>query len=189
MIDSAQSNSKLPLRAILTAKMTEKNSKASSAISVTLASFWKRLFAWVYDLLGALGIFILAVVVGLTILWAVTFAFIDDFNNQVPTAASNSIFWWVYLFGVVQYYYCWCWVKGGQTVGMKAWNLQLYKTNGELLSWKDAYIRSLLSLGGLANLWCLLDSQNRGWHDIAVDSRVIVLPKDFYKKQNQKPLI
>jgi len=39
-------------------------SDRNSPTSVTLAPFWKRLFAWIYDLLGALGIFILALVVG-----------------------------------------------------------------------------------------------------------------------------
>ncbi len=188
MIDSAQSNSKLANRAISIAKMTVNDPSSPNAISVTLASFWKRLFAWIYDLLGALGIFVLAVVVGQILLYLITLPFVDEFN-QVALAASKSIFWAAYLIAVMQYYFCWCWVRGGQTVGMKAWNLQLYKANGDLLSWKDAYIRSLLSLGGLANLWCLIDSQKRGWHDLAVDSRVVVLPKDFYKNKNQKPLI
>ena len=161
---------------------------SSTPTPVTLASFWKRLFAWVYDLLGALGIFILALTIGQITLYLVTNPWVDDFS-QVSQAASKNVFWGIYLFVTVQYYYVWCWVKGGQTVGMKAWKLQLFKSDGKLLSWKEAYLRSFLSLGGLANLWCLLDSEKRGWHDMAIDSRVIELPKDFYKNDNQKPLI
>ena len=156
--------------------------------SVTLASFWKRLFAWIYDLLGALGIFVLAVVVGLLCLYLVTLPWVSDFAT-VSTAASKNIFWGIYLFACVQYYYVWCWVKGGQTVGMKAWKLQLYKANGDLLSWREAYIRSFLSFGGLANLWSLVDSEKRGWHDLIYNTHVVELPKGFYKNKQQKPLI
>jgi len=157
-------------------------SETHQPTQVTLASFWKRLFAWIYDLLGALGIFILAVVIGLLILKIATLPWVDDFGS-VSAGASNNVFWWIYLFSSVQYYYVWCWVKGGQTVGMKAWRLQLYKADGSLLNWKEAYIRSFLSFAGLANIWCLFDRENRGWHDLAFNTRVVELPKDFYKKQ------
>jgi len=155
---------------------------------VTLASFGKRLFAWIYDLLGALGIFILALAVGQIVLWAVTAPWVENFE-QISTSASKNVFWSIYLFSAVQYYYVWCWVKGGQTVGMKTWRLQLYKSDGSLLNWKEAYIRSFLSLGGLGNLWSLFDKENRGWQDFVFDTRVVELPKNFYKKQKQKPLI
>lgn len=161
------------------------NSKTPLATEVTLASFWKRLFAWIYDLLGALGIFILAMVVGLILLKIVTLPWFEDFS-VVSSGASRNPLWWIYLFMCVQYYYIWCWVKGGQTVGMKAWRLQLYKADGKLLSWKEAYIRSFLSFAGLANIWSLVDKENRGWHDFIFDTRVVELPKNFYKKQ--KPL-
>ena len=174
----------------MAAKPAKTSNKQEQPVSVTLASFWKRLFAWVYDLLGALGVFILALAIGQSVLYLVTLPWVDDFN-QVSTDASKNVLWGVYLFLSVQYYYVWCWVKGGQTVGMKTWRLQLYKTDGSLLTWKEAYIRSFLSLAGLANLWSLLDSENRGWHDFVFDTRVVELPKDYYKKKNrnQKPLI
>lgn len=172
------------------ANQSTSSSPTDKPVQVTLASFWKRLFAWVYDLLGALGIFILALAIGLLTLYLVTLPWVDDFN-QVSASASNSPFWLIYLFLAVQYYYVWCWVKGGQTVGMKTWRLQLYKTDGSLLSWKEAYIRSFLSLGGLGNIWCLIDSEKRGWHDFVFNTRVVELPKDYYKHKNKdrKPLI
>jgi len=163
-------------------------SETNKPTQVTAASFWKRFFAWVYDLLGALGIFILALAVGLLVLRIVTLPWVDNFSS-VSAAVSNNIFWWVYLFLSVQYYYVWCWVKGGQTVGMKTWRLQLYKADGRLLNWKEAYIRSFLSFAGLGNIWCLFDEENRGWHDFVFDTRVVELPKNYYKKQKQKPLI
>ena len=158
------------------------------ATQVTLAPFWKRLFAWVYDLLGALGIFVLALVIGQIIIYLASIPFADDFNS-VALATSTNFLWGAYLFACVQYYYVWCWVKGGQTVGMKAWRLQVYKSNGDLLTFKEAYIRSFLSLGGLSSLWVLIDKENRGLQDFYTDSRVIELPKGFYKNQHKKPLI
>ncbi|MGB0495938.1 MAG: RDD family protein [Kangiellaceae bacterium] len=159
-----------------------------SATQVTLASFWKRLFAWIYDLLGALGIFVLALAVGQTFIYLVTLPWFSEFND-VALATSTNILWAAYLFGTVQFYYVWCWVKGGQTVGMKTWRLQVYKANGELLSYKEAYLRSFLSFGGISSMWALIDKEKRGLQDLLVDSRVVELPKDFYKNQNQKPLI
>ncbi len=149
---------------------------------VTLASFWKRLFAWVYDLLGAFGIFILALTIGQIILYLISLPFVDDFV-PISQAASQSFWWGLYLFASVQYYYVWCWVKGGQTVGMKAWKLQLFRVDGQLLSWKEAYLRSFASLGGISNLWSLIDKENRGLHDLVFDTRVVELPKSFYKKE------
>jgi len=161
----------------------------STPVKVTLAPFWKRLFAWIYDLLGALGIFILALTIGQIFLYLVTLPWVEDFS-QVSNETSHSVLWAFYLFSAVQYYYIWCWVKGGQTVGMKAWRLQLYKVDGSLLNWKEAYIRSLASVGGLANLWCLIDKEKRGWHDLIFDTRVVELPKDYYKnKRDSKPLL
>jgi len=154
----------------------------SAPTEVTLASFWKRLFAWFYDLLGALGIFILALGIGELLLFLLTLPFVEDFAS-ISQAASQNIFWGFYLFAAVQYYYVWCWVKGGQTVGMKTWRLQIYKKNGQMLSWKEAYIRSFASLGGISNLWSLVDSEKRGLHDLVFDTRVVELPKEFYKKK------
>ena len=171
-------------------KQSDSPSKLDKPVQVTLASFWKRLFAWVYDLLGGIGVYILAHTVGQLALYLVTRPFIDNFE-QFALASSDNLIWWIYLFLCVQYYYVWCWVKGGQTIGMKTWRLQLYKVDGSLLSWKEAYIRSFISLGGLGNLWCLFDSENRGWHDFVFNTRVVELPKDYYKKKNRdrKPLL
>ena len=158
------------------------------ATQVTLAPFSKRLFAWVYDLLGALGVFVLALVIGQIAIYLATLPWVNDFSN-VAQATSNNFLWGAYLFACVQYYYVWCWVKGGQTVGMKTWRLQVYKANGELLTYKEAYLRSFFSFGGISSIWALIDKEKRGLQDLLVDSIIIELPKDFYKNQNQKPLI
>jgi len=35
---------------------------------------------------------------------------------------------------------------------------------------------------GLGFLWILWDKQNRSWHDIYSDSRIVQLPKNAHKK-------
>lgn len=159
-----------------------------TATQVTLASFWKRLFAWVYDLLGALGVFVLALVIGQICIYLVSILVGEDFD-RVDKAFITELIRGIYLFACVQYYYVWCWVKGGQTVGMKTWRLQVYNANGNLLTYKEAYLRSFFSLGGISSIWSLFDNEKRGLQDLMVNSRVIELPKDFYKNKNQKPLI
>ncbi len=155
-------------------------------VQVTLASFGKKLIAWVYDLLGALAIFILSLVVGYLLVLIITLPWAEN-SEAVSALLSQNPLWLIYLAASVQYYYVWCWVKGGQTVGMKTWRLKLCKPDGSLLSWKEAYIRSFISLGGLAIFWSLFDSEKRGIHDIFCDSRVVLLPKD--NKKQDKPLI
>lgn len=164
------------------------NSDATSPepIQVTLASFTRKLAAWIYDLLGAVAIFILALVVGYLALYLVTLPWLDN-GEQLANHLSGNVLWLIYLAACVQYYYVWCWVKGGQTVGMKTWRLKLYKTDGSLLTWPEAYLRSFLSLAGLSQVWGLFDPENRGLHDIVCDSRVVLLPKT--SKKPQKPLI
>ena len=159
----------------------------SNPVQVTLAPFWKRLFAWVYDLLGGLAVFILAMVVGYLGFYLISLPWFDS-TEQVSQTLSNSLIWIIYLVACVQYYYAWCWVKGGQTVGMRAWRLKVCKPDGSPLSWKDAYIRTFTSLGGISNIWSIVDKEKRGLHDFACDSRVVLLPKNYHKKED-KPLI
>jgi uncharacterized RDD family membrane protein YckC len=149
--------------------------KSATKTSVTRAPFWKKLAAWIYDLLGATAVFILALCVGYLIIYLVSLLFSD--GKELGYQLNKNPLWVLYLITCVQYYYVWCWVKGGQTVGMRAWRLKLCHANGELLSWKTAYLRSLYSLAGLAHLSSLLNKKKQGWHDQLVNSYVVVIPK------------
>ena len=164
--------------------VAQPGSTRSSPVQVTLASFWKRLAAWVYDLLGALAVFILAIVVGLIV---VNIALWVENSEQVSKSLNGNPLWAIYLVACIQYFYVCCWVKGGQTLGMRTWRLKLCKPDGKHLTWKEAYIRSFASLGGASIIWCLFDKENRGLHDLVVNSRVVQLPKEPNKPQ--QPII
>ncbi len=162
------------------------DSHKTTPIQVTLAPFWKRLAAWVYDSLAALAVFILALLIGYLVIFIVTLPWMEN-GLAVSQAIYKNPLWTIYIVACVQYYYVWCWVKGGQTVGMKTWNIKVCKLDGSHLSWKEAYYRSFLSLGGLGNLWSLVDKEKRGWHDFICNSRVVVIPKHLNKQTS--PLI
>jgi uncharacterized RDD family membrane protein YckC len=81
-------------------------------------------------------------------------------------------------------FYVYFWNRNGQTLGMQAWRIKVIcAKTGLAPSWKQASLRflaahlSLLS-AGIGLLWLLVDKQNRTWHDLIANTRVIVCPKD-----------
>jgi uncharacterized RDD family membrane protein YckC len=70
---------------------------------------------------------------------------------------------------VVACYAVFSWRRGGQTMGMRPWRLMVVTQEGKNASVKALCLRYVIASlsGGLALVWCLFDSQKRGWHDIA----------------------
>src|SRR5690554_2347190 len=83
---------------------------------------------------------------------------------------SGNLVYQLYLLGIVFLYYGWQWTHGGQTLGMKAWRLQLVQQNDDTpVTWKTAAVRfatAILSLlpAGLGFAWILIDQRNLSWH-------------------------
>jgi uncharacterized RDD family membrane protein YckC len=155
------------------------------------AGLFRRLAALLYDgLLVIAVLFIAALPLPLveesvrTLWWARTLA-----QLYLVTA-------WFLFFG-------WFWTHGGQTVGMKAWHIELLCANGDKPSWRDALIRFLVSSGsfwlllalfgleilsgktafilagsvfGLAFLWTLIDRKGCAWHDHLSRTRLVMVP-------------
>ena len=79
-------------------------------------------------------------------------------------------------------FFCWFWIKNGQTLGMQAWRLKLVDFAGEPPGARQALIRcmaALLSAAclGLGYLWCLVDRNGRYWHDYLSGTELVLLPK------------
>ena len=96
--------------------------------------------------------------------------------------------WWarlliqLYLFSTCYLFFAWCWVHGGQTLGMRAWRLRVVQPDGAGLSWRLATLRffsALLSWSalGLGFLWVLFDKERKSWHDHLSATKLIVEPK------------
>jgi uncharacterized RDD family membrane protein YckC len=74
------------------------------------------------------------------------------------------------------------WLKSGQTLGMQAWRIKLVDFQGQPPTLGKAMIRCLGALLsgvclGLGYLWCLVDRNNRYWHDYLSRTELILLPK------------
>ena len=118
-----------------------------------------------YDALILLGLLILAAAIALPFGGAQKVAFHD--------------FWYtLWLLLICFMYLGICWRYGGMTVGMRAWRLKLISANERDISWPRCLLRfsvGLVSLAtfGLGIFWALIDSRNRGWHDLAAQTLLI----------------
>jgi len=76
------------------------------------------------------------------------------------------------------FFFGWFWTHGGQTPGMKAWNLYLVKPNGKFIDWNLAlkrYLAALLSwtIAGMGFSWILLNRGKLAWHDMLTNTRIV----------------
>lgn len=84
----------------------------------------------------------------------------------------------LYLLLVWFAYLAWCWHRGGMTLGMRAWRVQIEGEAGRLPGWTACALRfavSLLSAAvvGLGFAWSLFDREKRTWHDILSRTRLL----------------
>lgn len=93
--------------------------------------------------------------------------------------SGNHLFQ-LYLLVVAWVYFAVSWRHGGQTLGMKAWRIQLTADGGKP-SWMQTAIRFAVALVsalclGLGFFWSLLHPQKATWHDLASHTRLTVRP-------------
>jgi uncharacterized RDD family membrane protein YckC len=97
-------------------------------MNIQPASTTKRLLAIVYDSLLLIAILFLAMAVMSLILKGEN----QKDGNLVAT---------IYLILVSYGFFAWFWIHGGQTLGMRAWKLQLVSTEKSPINYKQAAIR------------------------------------------------
>ncbi len=106
-------------------------------------------------------------------------------NGQTAYPIANgqiSLVFRIYLLMVVFFYFAWPWLHGGQTLGMKAWRIQLQSIDNKPLSWQQVTRRFLVAivswLGlGMGFFWAIIDKQKRTWHDLGSGTRLVYLRK------------
>lgn len=133
------------------------------------APLLRRLAAMLYDTLIVIGI--LFVAGGIAVL-----------ANHGQAVIAGSKWFSGYLLVVVFSYFAYSWIKCGQTIGMRAWNLQLYTQNGEAMNLWRALIRFVYAIptilcAGFGIWWILVDSQSRSWHDIWSRTYLLCTPQ------------
>ena len=139
-----------------------------STRSATPAPLGLRLIAAVYDLLPLLALWFVAACLAL----AVTGGTLDVHR------IGDKVIVQAFVLALSALYFVVSWARGGQTVGMRAWRLRVVKADGTPLDAAHASLRfgvALLSLGalGLGFVWCLIDRERRGWHDIAAKTLLV----------------
>lgn len=133
------------------------------------AGVLRRLAAGCYDalLLGALWM-------------AATLAVVAVRGGQ-PVPAGEPAYQ-LLLLVVAALFFIASWLRGGQTLGMRAWRLRVERESGEALDARAGLLRFLggllsVATGGIGLLWLWVDRDELTWHDRLAGTRVVVLPK------------
>lgn len=144
------------------------------------ATMFKRLGAYLYDLLA------LAAVLMLSVIFAILIVIIGNNIGLINLSAyqdiagylSQSSVFAAYLGLVIVGFYGYFWTKGGQTIGMKAWRLRVQNSDGSNISFTQALIRMATSAFGLGNILALFSNRN-AFQDLWAECEVVVLSKEL----------
>jgi len=146
------------------------------------AGFIRRFGSWVYDLLIAFAVYMVAGALAFLLFnILIKFGVIDiaGFEHAIDLKRSSLIYSLsVDGFGVfwVAFFFVWFWSRSGQTLGMKAWRLRVQNQDGTRLSKTTAIARLLPTLLGLGNLAMLFDRKNKlSLQDRVTHTEVVVL--------------
>lgn len=133
------------------------------------AALWRRLLAMVYDALLLVAVLMTATAIILPITGGEAIVGVARWPYRVYLLIVGCGFFAVF------------WHFGGQTLGMRAWRLQVRGANGPV-TWGEAWLRSVSALLswlalGLGFAWSLIDDEKRAWHDQLSGTRLLVIPK------------
>ena len=101
-------------------------------------SFFRRLGSITYDLflVFSFEFFIAGVIILI--------------NDKEPI--TNSLFFYLLTLPVIYTYFSISWVKGKQTLGMRAWKFEIMQKNGANITYKQSLIRLILAIISLTGL-------------------------------------
>lgn len=153
--------------------MTTPESPATVSSSAQAAGLLRQLAALVYDALLVLAVLLLATVLST----AVVALLAPGWQQADPGALRNHPLHLLYLLGCWFGYYAWSWLRGGQTLGMKAWRLHLVNNSGERLRLAQCLMRFLSAGLGLGLLPLLLPGQKFSLQDRCSATDVVYRPK------------
>ncbi|MGF1721465.1 RDD family protein [Vibrio kyushuensis] len=155
----------------------------TTANTLPPAGLMRRFGALFYDSLIVMAILmmsgglIVAILEALVALGAVDYTPYIDASDLLGNHPIWSPIYTFYLVAIAVYFFVFFWTRAGQTLGMRAWKLQIQNEQGGAISVTQALIRLATSAFGLANLTVPFDPQKRGFQDIWAKTKVVVLPK------------
>ncbi|MGF1750830.1 MULTISPECIES: RDD family protein [Vibrio] len=147
------------------------------------AGLFRRLGALFYDSLVVLALvmmaggLVVAILEALVAAGMISYGSYTDASDLLSRHPIWSPIYTAYLAMVWVYFFVYFWTKAGQTLGMRAWKLQVQNLQGGRITVTQALIRLATSAFGLANLAVPIDTKKRGFQDIWAKTQVVVLPK------------
>jgi len=144
------------------------------------AHFMKRFAAYIYDVFALAAVLMLATAIALLAVYigekanVINLAMYRDYADYL---SKNAIFI-AYLAFVIAGFFSHFWVRGGQTIGMKAWRLRVQNSDGSNITTMQSIIRLGTSAFGLGNLLALLQNRN-AFQDLWAECEVVVLTKEL----------
>jgi uncharacterized RDD family membrane protein YckC len=135
-----------------------------------------RLLALVYDFFPALALWML-----LGALFTAGYAASHAARDNIAPFSTLQWVLWLCCWGVTGLYATLSWQRGGQTLGMRPWRLQVVGADGTAPTLRQLWLRYAVGtlsilLGGLGLWWALLDRQHLTWHDRASGTRLRRVP-------------
>ncbi len=86
----------------------------------------------------------------------------------------------IFLLMVFAAYFLWCWLRGGQTLAMKAWKIRLVTDRGARIAPATALLRFALACVlvplGVGLIWALFDRERQFLHDRLAGTRLVLVP-------------
>ena len=118
-------------------------------------------------------------------LWMVAGFFFIFFFNGFFGEYQRLIFQ-IYLWLISGVYLTYCWTTSGQTLAMRAWNLKIISSRGQLtkkLAWARYFFATISALmGALGFIWALTNKKNLYLHDQILNNYFIDVR--FYKSSS-----
>jgi uncharacterized RDD family membrane protein YckC len=145
------------------------NAALNQPVPLQLASLRLRLMSLAYEVI---------------LLVAILFLFSYLFLSLARDAQSGlpRIIFQIYLLSVCGVYFVFCWTRGGQTLPMKTWHMQLVTETGKTLSAGRAFRRYLFAipgmLSGISLLWAPFDRERQFLHDRLARTRLVRVPSE-----------
>lgn len=158
------------------------------------APVWRRLAAFAYDALL------------LAAMWMIAAMAITVTNQLMPIPSSGGLMRLAMgLIGLA--FFCWFWVHGGQTLGMRAWRLRVQHLNGAPVRPTASMLRYMagllpvicasygvarfgtpaLAIVLIAYLPCFFDARRRAFNDLIAGTQVLLLARTLRSAQASQP--
>jgi len=140
------------------------------------AGLLRRLAAMFYDTLIVLALLIMGTLLAMLI-------------NHGQAINSQNHYYAIYLVTIIFSYFAISWIRGGQTIGMRAWKIQLTTINKEPMDLWRSFLRFGLAvpsilLCGLGFVWMFSNKRRLTYHDQYSGTRLIHLTR-----HNKNPAI